>query len=160
MDQAQIQKGEAQGFRLARRLMKIRTARTTTGAAQAHAQLDGGIALAKARYQVSRIDEATVLAPAAGRNQRHLSPHEFAERPALASLPGIAVAWSHFVRLLHQWKSRLLGFHEPSRCSLSILGIASPSPRARSRSVWSISSLAMMWTTRPSRSILPRTSKN
>ena len=82
--------------------MKIWTAGTAAGAAQAHPQLDGGITLAKARYQVSWVDEAAVLAAAADRDQRHLRANEFAERPPLTSLPGIAVARSHFVRLLHQ----------------------------------------------------------
>ena len=68
----------AQAFRLARRLMEIWTARTACGATQAHAQLDGRIPLAKARYQVSWVDKAAVFAAAADRDQGHLGPHEFA----------------------------------------------------------------------------------
>jgi hypothetical protein len=78
MDQAQIQKVGAQAFRLARRFMEIWTARTAACATQANTQLDGRIAFTKARYQISWVNQAPVLAAAADRNQGHLSPYEFA----------------------------------------------------------------------------------
>jgi len=60
--------------------------------AQAYAQVDGRVALAEPRYQAGRVDQASVFAAAANRDQRHFSTRKFTQSASFPALPSIPAA--------------------------------------------------------------------